>query len=374
MLKRTHLNGSSKCLKTDDATVYSTALPPVSIIVSTFNEANVIERKIDNLSKLNYPKELLEVIVYDDASIDQTSKIANKTLTEKNLYGKVISNPNRLGLNRSLNIATAQAKHNLICVTDSDVLLEEDALKNAVQVLQQYTSAGGVTGHVQPVFENQGIAQQSETSYRGFYHASMLAESFLHSAFPGNGPLIVFDKSKVPYEIPNDYGSTDGNIAINVIRKGLRFLYVPNSIIYEPSAESLEQQKMQKIRRAMRLLQVFIRNRDIAFNRNYGNFGRLIFPLKLLMFVLCPVLLFVGMSLLGIAVILSQNLLLYLFTLLIVFTFSLTLVSMRMASLLSSFFFHQFYLLIGLFFSFKKSVYWKTIDRTTAVNFIGGKE
>ncbi|NLB74960.1 MAG: glycosyl transferase family 2, partial [Crenarchaeota archaeon] len=167
---------------------------------------------------------------------------------------------------------------------------------------------------------------------------------------------------------------TDGNIAINVIRKGLRFLYVPNSIIYEPSAESLEQQKMQKIRRAMRLLQVFIRNRDIAFNRNYGNFGRLIFPLKLLMFVLCPVLLFVGMSLLGIAVILSQNLLLYLFTLLIVFTFSLTLVSMRMASLLSSFFFHQFYLLIGLFFSFKKSVYWKTIDRTTAVNFIGGKE
>lgn len=200
-----------------------------------------------------------------------------------------------------------------------------------------------------------------------------LAESAIHSAFPGNGPLIVFDKSKVPHAIPNDYGSTDGNIAVNVIRQGLRFLYVPNSIVYEPSAENFKQHKMQKIRRAKRLLQVFLRNRDIAFNKNYGSFGRLIFPLKLLMLALCPTLLFVGMSLLAIAVVFSQNIPLYVFSgIILVSILASAFASKRLAGLLSSFLLHQVYLVIGLFSSFKKSGYWKTIDRKTTLNFSKG--
>lgn len=348
-------------------------LPPVSIIVSTFNEANVIERKIKNISSLHYPHNLIEVIVYDDASSDQTGLIAEKALRERNLAGKVITSSNRIGLNRSLNIAIAKATNNLVCVTDSDVLLDEDALNNAVRVLQQYKGAGGVTGHIEPVFQGKGITQKSETSYRDFYHVSMLAESAIHSAFPGNGPLIVFDKSKVPYLIPNDYGSTDGNIAVNIIRQGLRFLYVPNSIVYEPSAENLRQHRMQKIRRAKRLMQVFLRNRDIAFNDNYGSFGRLIFPLKLLMLVLCPTLLLAGMSLLVIAVIFSQNIPLYIaISALLLTVLIAALVSKRITGLLSSFLFHQVYLVIGLFSSFRKSVFWKTIDRKTSLHISQG--
>ena len=63
----------------------NTNLPNVSVIVSTFNEAKVISRKIENISELNYPKDKLEVIVYDDASSDKTPEIAEKTLLEKSL-------------------------------------------------------------------------------------------------------------------------------------------------------------------------------------------------------------------------------------------------------------------------------------------------
>lgn len=348
-------------------------LPSVSIIVSTFNEENVIERKINNLSSLNYPINLMEIIVFDDASKDKTVQIATQTIKNNNVNGRVIVNPNRIGLNRSLNKAIAEATHNIICVTDSDVLLEENSLRIAVDVLSNNKTAGGVTGHVEPVFQGTGLTQQSEISYRSFYHVSMLAESSIHSAFPGNGPLIVFDKSKVPGMIPNDYGSTDGNIAMNIIRQGLRFLYVPNSIVYEPSAESLQDQRIQKIRRAKRLIQVFLKNKDIAFNKNYGSFGRLIFPLKLLMLALCPTLMLVGISLLGISIVLSQNLLLYLVSgIFAVTVLAAAVISKPLTSLLSSFLFHQIYLVIGLFSSFKKSVYWKTIDRKTALSLAKG--
>ena len=238
-------------------------LDNISVIISTYNESKIIQRKINNLSELNYPLERLEVLVYDDASVDGTAELAEKKIKEKQLRGKVIRNVNRKGLNRSLNDALIQASHNLICITDSDVLLEKNALRNAVNVLKRFENVGGVTGRIKPIFEDEGFAQRSETAYRGFYHRFMLAESSIHSAFPGNGPLIVYDKLKVPSQIPNDYGSTDGNIAINIIRRGLRFIYIPNAIVFEPSPETLQQHRLQKIRRAKRLLQVFIRNRDI---------------------------------------------------------------------------------------------------------------
>jgi cellulose synthase/poly-beta-1,6-N-acetylglucosamine synthase-like glycosyltransferase len=345
-------------------------LANVSVIVSTYNEAKVIDRKISNISELNYPKEKLEVIVYDDASSDGTAEIAEKTLREKKLDGNVVRNLNRIGLNRSLNAAVAQAKHNLVCVTDSDVLLDKDALRNSVSALQGFKNAGGVTGHIEPVFEGKGVAQSSERSYRGFYHESMLAESALHSAFPGNGPLIVYDKSKIPSLIPMDYGSTDGNIAINIIRKGFRFIYVPNAVVFEPSPENLGQHRLQKIRRAKRLLQGFLKNRDISLDRKYGSFGRQVFPLKLLMMALCPMLLLTSLSFIAVYIALSKNILLYGLTGTFVIGTSISLLSSkRVGSFLSSFILHQLYLVIGLFSSFRKSVYWKTIDRKTSLDF-----
>jgi poly-beta-1,6-N-acetyl-D-glucosamine synthase len=339
-------------------------LNPVSIIINTFNEAEVIDRKLINISDLDYPKNKLEVIVVDDASGDGTAEIAQKKINELKLAGWVIRNSKRIGLNRSLNTAMAAASHNFVCVTDSDVMLEKNALRNLVTVLTGVEGVGGVTGKIKPIYEGLGVAQINEQTYRGFYHNSMLGEASLHSAFPGNGPLIVFDKSVVSSTIPVDYGSTDGNIAINVIRSGKRFLYVPNGIVLEPVPEDLGQQRLQKIRRAKRLIQVFLHNRDIFLNKNYGYFGRIVFPLKFLMVSVCPLLLFVGVGLLVIGIILSGNLFLQLAS---VAGLSLAVfVSIFWRSVggsVSSFVFHQFYLVIGLLSSMRKSVFWKTIER-----------
>lgn len=353
----------------DSKSSFDSSLENVSVIISTYNEEKIIERKINNISELNYPLEKLQVIVIDDASTDKTVELAKKILKEKKLTGKIIVNPVRIGLNKSLNFAVSLAKNNIVCITDSDVLLEKNALRNAVSVLQNFENAGGVTGRIQPVFEGDGLTQRSEVSYRGFYHVSMLAESSLHSAFPGNGPLIVYDKSKVPATIPEDYGSTDANIAMNIIRQGLRFIYIPNALVYEPSPENLSEHKLQKIRRAKRLLQVFIHNRKMSLDGKYGVFGRRIFPLKLLMFGLCPILFIAGLSAIGIYVVFSWNIMLYVLSgAFFAGALVLSLVFKRLGSLLSSFILHQFYLVIGLFYSFKKTYFWKTIDRKTRLS------
>src|SRR5688572_14838819 len=49
--------------------------PPVTVVISAYNEEKGIRAKIDNVLSLEYPKELLDIIVVSDASSDSTDRI-----------------------------------------------------------------------------------------------------------------------------------------------------------------------------------------------------------------------------------------------------------------------------------------------------------
>ena len=51
------------------------ALPSVSVIVAAWNEETVIERRLENLLALDYPRELLELVVASDDSTDRTHEL-----------------------------------------------------------------------------------------------------------------------------------------------------------------------------------------------------------------------------------------------------------------------------------------------------------
>src|SRR5688500_4135438 len=51
------------------------SLPPVTIQLPIFNEMYVVDRLVDAVCRINYPRELLEIQVLDD-STDETSEIA----------------------------------------------------------------------------------------------------------------------------------------------------------------------------------------------------------------------------------------------------------------------------------------------------------
>ena len=51
--------------------------PTISIILSAYNEEAVIKEKILNALALDYPKELLEVLVSSDGSTDRTNEIVS---------------------------------------------------------------------------------------------------------------------------------------------------------------------------------------------------------------------------------------------------------------------------------------------------------
>ena len=273
--------------------VSASELPNVSIVMPVYNEENVISRKIREITELDYPAEKLEVLSVNDCSTDCTLNMLEREKSLARAKWKILNNPQRVGTNACYNIGIGQATGDFILTTDADVTLDKEALMKAIKVLLKLQDIGGVTGRPVTISLEENMAVLLERSYRATFNKMSIAESAIHSTFPGNTACMILRKSSF-LPMSRQYGSSDGNISLGIIRAGLRLIYVPQVFFYERVLGGLNQQKGQKTRRAARQIQSMLWNRDMLFKRQYGAFGQLILPLRFTMGILCPTLLLVG--------------------------------------------------------------------------------
>lgn len=339
-------------------------LPSVTAIIPMYNEEPIIAKKLQNLAELDYPIEKIEVLLVDDCSTDRTCEIAENTINKLRLNGIIIKNPQRLGANASYNIGVTSASSDLILRTDADIMVNPDALQKAVQIILNIENLGGVTGMMDPVFDITTTATTMEKKYRNLFDKMSIAESALHSTYPGGGGFTLIKKS-VYSPIPINQGSTDANISLSMIRKGFRHIFVAETFCLELVSRGLKEQMRQKARRARRLIQSTVNNKEFLFNKEYREFGMVIFPLRFAMFVICPFLVFAG--------ILSTFYLLFSYSLFLAVTLGVgaflvlyagTRTKISSLNSVTSVLAQQFYLLLGLFLLPKKNGTWNSIKRT----------
>src|SRR4051794_40849265 len=68
----------------------------VSILIAARNEANNIERCLTSITRLNYPADLIEVLIGNDGSTDETAKIVETFIADKPNF-KLVSITEKLG-------------------------------------------------------------------------------------------------------------------------------------------------------------------------------------------------------------------------------------------------------------------------------------
>src|SRR5215831_18414369 len=117
-------------------------LPSVTLIVSAYNEEQVIGEKIKNALSLDYPRDLLEIVVVSDGSNDKTADIAAGFAAS----GVVLRHyEGRIGKTACLNLAIPSAGGEIIVFSDANSTYETGALKALVGPLRDAT-VGFVTG------------------------------------------------------------------------------------------------------------------------------------------------------------------------------------------------------------------------------------
>ena len=110
-------------------------LPFITIQLPVFNEQYVVERLVDQIVKLDYPKDKYEIHLLDD-STDETIEISRKKVEEYKAKGfniDLIHRTDRSGYKAgALKEAMHRAKGNFIAIFDADFLPRTDFLKATI--------------------------------------------------------------------------------------------------------------------------------------------------------------------------------------------------------------------------------------------------
>jgi 1,2-diacylglycerol 3-beta-glucosyltransferase len=98
----------------------------VSILVAARNEAATIERCLQSLAALTYPAGLLEILIGDDASTDDTAAVVQRFIADKPQF-RLLSIRHRLGAARGKSNVLAHlcraATSDYFLLTDADMVL-----------------------------------------------------------------------------------------------------------------------------------------------------------------------------------------------------------------------------------------------------------
>jgi len=142
-------------------------MPKVSVYTPTYNCAKYIQQSIDSVLKQTYQD--FELLIIDDASTDNTSKIIKKY--EKNPKIKIFRNKRNLGLNETARKAIDLTRGEYIIRVDADDYMDENALMLMAGILDKHPEIGMVypdffivneDGHIINYFRKMKVGEEVE--------------------------------------------------------------------------------------------------------------------------------------------------------------------------------------------------------------------
>jgi glycosyltransferase involved in cell wall biosynthesis len=203
--------------------------PSVTVIVPAYNEEAVIKRRLENLLALDYPTDLMEIVVSSDASSDGTDAIVEA----------VASNEPRVSLRRreragklpGLDRTVAESDSEIVAFTDANTTWAPDALAKLVRNFADEDVAyvcGRLTLLSPDGANREGIYWRYELWLRD-------SESRLGSITGGNGSIYAIRSSDYA-EAPFGHDLSFPPLAV---KRGRRAVYEPKAVAYEkPTPES----------------------------------------------------------------------------------------------------------------------------------------
>ena len=217
--------------------------PSVSFIVAAYNEQEIIEEKVQNSLKQDYPSSKVEFIFITDGSTDNTASIIASYPQIKLLHI-----PERKGKSSALNRAVLAAQNDILIMSDANTFLNSEAIK---LIASHYYDnlVGGVSGEKR-ILELSGDIDNIG-GREGFYwrYESFLKkiDSEFYSVVGAAGELFSV-RRKLFEAIPESTILDDFVISLKTAQKGYRIIYEPQAYAMEHPSISLQDEKKRKIR------------------------------------------------------------------------------------------------------------------------------
>jgi cellulose synthase/poly-beta-1,6-N-acetylglucosamine synthase-like glycosyltransferase len=216
--------------------------PTVTIIITAYNEERDLTAKLENTLALDYPRELLEIIVASDCSNDSTDEIARE------FAGRGVRlhrQPERLGKTAAQNAAVEQANGEIILFSDATSLYQPDAVRTMMPTFAD-SSVGCVAGRLEYVDGSDSRVGRGARSYWSYETFLKRHESRVGSLIGASGCLYAVRRSA--YVPLYHEACSDFIIATKMVEQGLRAVYEPNAVCFEQTNRQSDKELKMRVR------------------------------------------------------------------------------------------------------------------------------
>ncbi len=229
--------------------------PTVTIMIVAHNEEKVIKAKLENVLKVDYPKEKLEIVVSSDNSTDSTNDIV-ETFIKKHKKNNIrlFKVKKRKGKTNAQNEAAKTIKSEIIVMTDANAMLDRKAVKELVSSFDK--NVAYVTGRLVYSNSKDSLTSNTENTYWDLDTKIRDIESRIQTITAGNGAIYACKKSE--YHDFRPIECHDSSMPLYYALNGKRAIANHNAIAYEKAGENDKDEFKRKIRMSRTILRAML--------------------------------------------------------------------------------------------------------------------
>jgi len=254
--------------------------PSVSLVISAYNEQDLLPKKMENALSLSYPQHLIEIAVTSDGSTDDTNKIIQDFA---NRYGSILPciSEQRKGKTACLNDFVPQLKGEIIIFSDANSFYDKELIRRIVRPFAD-PGIGLVTGSTTYVASLENKSTSGTGLYSGLEKLTKILETRTGSCVGADGAVFAIRKSLFSPLHPDDIN--DLVIPFQVLSKGCRGILEP-SVFCTEEATAQTGEFQRQVRITTRTLRAIFKHKHLLNPFQYPLFSFKLFSHKIMKFL-----------------------------------------------------------------------------------------
>lgn len=262
------------------ARVVPRRLPKVSVVIPAYNEEGSLERSARSVLALDYPPNLLELVIVDDGSSDRTLAVAERIMASERRV-KVVSQPNG-GKWKAMNAGIRASSGGFVACLDADSVVMPDAL---VKMLPHFSDERVAVVLPMLYVEKPGNLLQKVQWYE--YVINMFyrrVAGLLNCIHVTPGPFSVYRRDVLERigGFREGYATEDLEICLRLQSMHYKIVQVSNAEVLTEAPASFSELYRQRLRWNLGSTLNILSYRRMLFNPRYGDFG--VFQLPIIFF------------------------------------------------------------------------------------------
>ena len=137
----------------------------VTVIIPNYNYSIYLEKCINSVLESDFNLDNIEIIIIDDASVDNSVEIVNKIVLKTKISITLIQNDTNIGLIRNRNRGIKNANGEYLFFLDSDNYITKDCIRKHFEILSFQSNISACYAPIIDINEETGELAQNRSNY-----------------------------------------------------------------------------------------------------------------------------------------------------------------------------------------------------------------